>query len=136
MSICVSVPAWNFSAGSQECKGVRRGGATERESNPEQQVLQYNYQGWRCRFIRLTPRCYRYSISRLRGSPDQTHAKVYAVPAGLEGGTPYALLLFDNEAPGVSGLEIVRRAGRLKRRRHAPNAGIEKTRVENASTSY
>ena len=58
------------------------------------------------------------------------------MPAGLEGGTPYTLLPFDNEVPGVSGLEIVRRAGRLKHRRRAPNAGIEKPRVENASIKH
>ena len=58
------------------------------------------------------------------------------MPTGLEGGTLYVLLPFDSEVPGVSGLEIVRLAGRLKRHQRAPNAGIEKPRVENASISY
>lgn len=56
--------------------------------------------------------------------------------AGLEGGTPYALLLFDNEVPGVSGLEIVRRAGRFKHRQRTPNAGTEKPCIEDALASY
>ena len=46
-------------------------------------------------------------MGRLRGSPNQTRAKVYAVLTGLEGRMPYALLLFDNEVPGVIGCRLV-----------------------------
>jgi CheY-like chemotaxis protein len=38
----------------------------------------------------------------------------------LEGSTPYDLLLFDNDLPGVSGMELVRRARRLAHRRLTP----------------
>jgi CheY-like chemotaxis protein len=38
----------------------------------------------------------------------------------IEGGTPYDLLLLDNLLPGVSGLELVRRARGLSHRQHTP----------------
>jgi CheY-like chemotaxis protein len=38
----------------------------------------------------------------------------------LAGGVPYALLLFDNELPGASGLELTRYARSLPVYRHTP----------------
>jgi CheY-like chemotaxis protein/tetratricopeptide (TPR) repeat protein len=38
----------------------------------------------------------------------------------LEGNAPYDLLLFDNDLPGMSGVELVRRARRLAHRRKTP----------------
>ena len=38
----------------------------------------------------------------------------------IEGGTHYDLLLLDNELPGVSGLELARRARQLPHRRATP----------------
>jgi DNA-binding NtrC family response regulator len=38
----------------------------------------------------------------------------------LEGNMPYDVLLFDNDLPGVSGIELVRRARKLAHRRQTP----------------
>lgn len=42
------------------------------------------------------------------------------LPGGLPGGESYALLIFDNILPGLSGLELARRARSLAHRRHTP----------------
>lgn len=38
----------------------------------------------------------------------------------IEGANPYDVLIFDNSLPGMSGLELVRRARRLTHRRRTP----------------
>jgi CheY-like chemotaxis protein len=43
-----------------------------------------------------------------------------AALAKLESGESYALLIFDNVLPGLSGLELTRRARSLAHRRHTP----------------
>lgn len=47
----------------------------------------------------------------------------------IEGDAPYALLLLDNEMPGASGLELVRRARSLAHRRDTPAVIISASEV-------
>src|ERR1700753_1206566 len=49
--------------------------------------------------------------------------------AKLEGGESYAFLIFDNVLPGVSGLELARRARSLEHRRSTPVVVVSASEV-------
>ena len=59
----------------------------------------------------------------------EAYADGTAALAKLESGASYALLIFDNRLPGVSGLELARRARLLAHRRSTPVVIISASEV-------
>ena len=55
--------------------------------------------------------------------------------ARLEGGESYALLVFDNDLPGLDGIELTRRARSLSHRRSTPVVIISASEVKTEATA-